>query len=80
MKPRRGGAKGKTKALNLRDGKARDAYDSAVLAAIEQTGRTAKAEAIRAVVGGTATQLRNSLERAIDAKLVKKKGRPVLCL
>lgn len=69
---RRGGGTGKT--LDLRSEDAKVAYDNAVLDAIQNEGGEAKAEAIRAAVGGTPTQLRTSLERWMAEGGIKKKG------
>lgn len=65
---------GRAKALNLRSEDERNAYDNAVMAALKRQGGEARAEAIRAEVGGTSAQLRASLERWMAEKGIKKKG------
>lgn len=70
----RGGGGGGKKALSLRSESDRNAYDNAVMSALKKAGGEARAEAIRAEVGGTSAQLRASLERWMAEKSIKKKG------
>ncbi len=68
-------ARPRSKTVDTRTAEGRAAYDEAVLAAVRDAGGDVRAEALLAAVGGTASQLRASLHRAIEGKLVVRKGK-----
>lgn len=77
-RPRRRGnklARPRSKTVDTRTAEGRAAYDEAVLAAVRDAGGDVQAEALLAAVGGTASQLRASLHRAIASKQIVRKGK-----
>lgn len=66
-------SKGKTR--NTRTEEGREAIDADIRAALEGLGGSADASSIRAEVGGTPNQIRDSLKRLAAAKAVKTTGR-----
>ncbi len=65
--------RGRPRKYNTRTAKGREQIDRAIAEFLAQAG-TASAEEIRAEVGGTAAQVRESLGRLIKAKKVTKSG------
>jgi hypothetical protein len=59
--------------INTRTQDGRDALDAAVAVFLQSAG-SARAEAVRAAVGGQAAQVRKSLERLMAAKKVSRSG------
>ncbi len=65
--------RGRGRSYNTRTAKGRAQIDRAVAAFLEKSGR-ASAEEVRAAVGGTSAQVRESLTRLIKEKRVTKSG------
>lgn len=70
-----GGGGGGGKAVNTRTPAGREAYDQAVLAAVQAARGPIGAGPLRKKVGGTALQVRTALNRLIEAGRINYEGR-----
>ncbi|MEZ6194579.1 MAG: hypothetical protein R3F20_02460 [Planctomycetota bacterium] len=70
----KGGKASKGKKRNTRTQAGRDEIDADIQIALEGLGEPSPAEAIRKITGGTSAQVRDSLARLVEAKVVKKAG------